>query len=79
MLLREEVEIIGHLRIEYTTYYEEDSYEVEGHGYHVITDVHDKNRKINAIYMCIDDYALDITHKLSKKEFDEFSEYLLSI
>lgn len=79
MLQREEVEIIGHLRIEYTTFYEEDTYEVEGHGYHVITDIHDKSRKINAIYICVEDYLLDITHKLTKKEFDEFQEYLSNI
>lgn len=79
MLQREEVEIIGHLRIEYTTYYEEDSYEVEGHGYHIITDVTDKSRKINAIYICVEDYMLEITHKITKKELDELEEYLSTI
>ena len=79
MLQREEVEIIGNLRIEYTTHYEEDSYEVEGHGYHVITDITDKFRKIDAIYICVEDYVLEITNKLTKKEIDELEEYLSTI
>ena len=79
MLQREEVEIIGNLRIEYTTHYEEDSYEVEGHGYHVITDITDKFRKVNAIYICVEDYMLEITNKLTKKEIDELEEYLSTI
>lgn len=79
MLQREEVKIIGHLRIDYTTYYEEDSYEVEGHGYHVMTDITDKFRKINAIYISVEDYILEITNKLTKKEIDELEEYLSTI
>jgi hypothetical protein len=79
MLQREEVEIIGHLRIEYTTHYEEDTYMVEGHGYHVITDITDKFRKINAVYICVEDYMLEITHKITKKELNELEEYLSSI
>jgi hypothetical protein len=76
MIEREEVEIIGHLRIEYIARYEQDSYEVECHGYHTITDLHEKCRKIEKIYVCVDDFILEITNKLSRKELQDLQEYL---
>ena len=79
MLEREEVEIIGNLRIEYTAFYEVDSYEEECHGFHTFTDVDEKSRNINKIYICVEDYELDITNKLTKNELSELEDYLSNL
>jgi hypothetical protein len=79
MLERDEVEIIGNLRIEYTAFYEVDADVEECHGFHTMTDVDEVGRNINKIYICIEDYELDITNKLTKKELSDLEDYLSNL
>lgn len=64
----------GDVTIRYTSYNKREERREECHGYHYFYDDYVVDVRIDAVILCINEFEIDITDRLTSKEKSEIAE-----